>query len=131
MFKVVHFEMPADDCARAAKFYKKVFGWELAKFPMEGPEYWGIHTGPVDKKNMPKEKGFINGGLTQRGNLGTQSTALALMVPALGPALKKAEKAGAKVVMPKMNVGGMGWYAKIEDTEGNVIGLWQDIAKKK
>ena len=129
MFKVVHFELPADDVARAAKFYKKAFGWELQKYPMEGAEYWGATTGPVDKKHMPKEKGFINGGLTKRGNLATNAPTLALMVPSLAMAVKKAEKAGATVVMPKVDLG-MGLYAKIKDTEGNVIGLWQEKAKK-
>ena len=131
MFKVVHFELPADDCSRAAKFYKKAFGWNLTKFPMEGMDYWGVHTGEVDKKNMPKEKGFINGGLVKRGGLSTQGTTLALMVPSLATAIKKAEKAGGKLVMPKTDIGGMGWYAKVQDTEGNVIGLWQDVPKKK
>ena len=131
MFRVVHFELPADDCGRAAKFYKKAFGWELTKFPMEGMEYWGVHTGEVDKKNMPKDKGYINGGLTKRGPMKLEHTTVVMTVPAIGPAIKKAEKAGAKLVMEKTNVGGMGWYAKVTDTEGNVIGLWQEIAKKK
>lgn len=130
MFKVVHFELPADDLARAVKFYKKAFGWNLTKFPMEGMEYWGVHTGEVDEKGMPKEKGFINGGLVKRGGLATQAPTLALMVPSLTSALKKAEKAGATVVMPKVDLG-MGLYAKVKDSEGNVIGLWQDKTQAK
>ncbi len=39
MSRVVHFEIPADDPARAVKFYEKVFGWKFQKW--EGPmEYW-------------------------------------------------------------------------------------------
>ena len=40
---VVHFEIPADDVARAKAFYENVFGWKIKQFPMPagGPEYWG------------------------------------------------------------------------------------------
>lgn len=31
--------------------------------------------------------------------------------------------------MTKMEVGEMGYYARVSDTEGNVIGIWE--AKKK
>jgi predicted enzyme related to lactoylglutathione lyase len=40
--------------------------------------------------------------------------------------LAKAEKLGAKVIMPRSPVPGMGWFAFCQDTEGNVFGLWQD-----
>ena len=32
MNKVVHFEIPFDDQARAQKFYQEVFGWQINKF---------------------------------------------------------------------------------------------------
>ena len=130
MFKVVHFELPADDTGRAAKFYKKAFGWNVMKFPMDGMEYFGIHTGEVDKKNMLKEKGVINGGMQKRDQY-LKTPTFAMMVPSMATAIKKVEKAGGKLIMPKANMGGMGWYARVADTEGNVLGLWQDIPKKK
>lgn len=34
-----------------------------------------------------------------------------------------------KVVTPKMKVGDMVLFAYVADTEGNVIGLWQDLKK--
>ena len=55
MPRVVHFEIHAGDCERAAKFYKTVFGWEFQKW--EGPtEYWMVMTGSDDQPG-------INGGL--------------------------------------------------------------------
>ncbi len=33
MDKVVHFEIPADDLARAQKFYQSVFGWKMDAVP--------------------------------------------------------------------------------------------------
>ena len=34
MNKVQHFEIPADDIARAKKFYAQVFDWEFEDYPM-------------------------------------------------------------------------------------------------
>src|SRR5262245_6589739 len=31
---VMHFEIPADDVARAKNFYEKTFGWTIKAFPM-------------------------------------------------------------------------------------------------
>ena len=33
---IVHFEIPADDPARATKFYRELFGWEIQKWASEG-----------------------------------------------------------------------------------------------
>ena len=44
MSRVVHFEVLADDPARAVEFYQNVFGWEATKW--DGPEdYWLTTTG--------------------------------------------------------------------------------------
>ena len=48
---VVHFEIPADDVARAKAFYAKTFGWTIKAFPMPpGREYFGVTT---RKKGSP------------------------------------------------------------------------------
>ena len=36
-------------------------------------------------------------------------------------------KLGGKIVMPKDLIKGVGLVAMIQDTEGNVIGLWKPI----
>jgi predicted enzyme related to lactoylglutathione lyase len=41
-------------------------------------------------------------------------------------ALKKVQQLGAKTVTGRQAVGDMGFSAYFEDTEGNVIGLWQN-----
>jgi predicted enzyme related to lactoylglutathione lyase len=40
-------------------------------------------------------------------------------------ALANIKKLGGKQSGKKMPVGDMGWSAYFEDTEGNIIGLWQ------
>ena len=64
MRKVVHFEIPADDIARAKEFYGSVFEWQLED--MEGMDYTSVTTVPVDDQQMPSEPGAINGGLIAR-----------------------------------------------------------------
>lgn len=126
MDKVVHFEIPADDLARAQKFYKEIFGWEITKVPMLGVEYYMVNTVTSDKKGMPKEPGAINGGMMKR-NVSGEMSVLVINVKSLDNYLKKIEKAGGKIVLQKQKVGDMGLYARVADTEGNVIGIWQDV----
>ena len=132
MDKVQHFEIPADDLTRARKFYETVFNWQTIPFPMpNGMEYVGLHTGPVDEKNMCKEVNFINGGMFKRGGpLPITSPTIALVVADLDASIEKIKEAGGSVLMGKMDMAGMGWYAYVKDTEGNIIGVWQDAMKK-
>ncbi len=46
MSRVVHFEIHAEDLARARPFYETVFGWQFQQW--EGPaEYYLITTGRI------------------------------------------------------------------------------------
>jgi predicted enzyme related to lactoylglutathione lyase len=128
MDKVQHFEIPVDDIARAKKFYAGVFGWGTMDFPMPGMQYVGLHTGPVDEKNMPKDSGFINGGMFQRSpKFPLTGPTIAMTVDDIDASLKKVKAAGGEVMMEKMQIADMGLYAYIKDTEGNVIGIWQNL----
>lgn len=124
MDKVVHFEIPVDDLTRAKKFYQKVFGWEINDIPQM--EYSTVTTVKTDEKNMPKEPGAINGGMLARDDTG-KSPVLVIDVQSVDAYLKKIESAGGKVVLPKIKVGDMGLYARIRDTEGNILGIWQEL----
>lgn len=124
MNKVVHFEIPADDLKRADDFYKTVFGWGIQVFPTEGGEYHMATTTPINDKQMPKEPGAINGGIVERGKI-AQSPVLYLAVDNIDAYLKKIEANGGEIVLQKKDVPGMGAYAQVKDTEGNVIGLWE------
>ena len=126
MDKVVHFEIPADDLARANKFYTDVFGWEVKDSGMPGMEYLMATTVATDERMTPKEPGAINGGLMKRQSP-KESSVIVINVKNLDQSLAKATSMGGQVVMPKMTVGNMGLYARVTDSEGNVIGLWEDI----
>lgn len=119
---VVHFEIPADQPDRAAKFYRELFGWEFKH--VGGPaDYRLVQTVPTNAQGVAARPG-VNGGLMRR------------MMPGQGPVnyigvenvdefARKAERLGAKVVVSKMPVPGMGWFAQLTDTEGNIFAIWQ------
>ncbi|MBI4021678.1 MAG: VOC family protein [Candidatus Aenigmarchaeota archaeon] len=126
MDKVVHFEIPVDNPARAKKFYEKTFGWKVDEVP--GMPYWMATTVDVDKQTrMPKEPGAINGGFFKRQ--GGERPVVIIDVKSVDAYLKKVQAAGGRVTLPKQTVGDMGFYARFVDTEGNEVGLWETIKK--
>ena len=131
MDKVQHFEIPADDLARGRKFYETVFGWRTQDFPMaDGSAYVGLHTGPTDERGMTEGNNFINGGMFKRGgNFAATAPVITPVVENLDATLEKVQAAGGQVVAGKKEVAGMGWYAYVKDSEGNIIGLWQNAKK--
>ena len=122
MGKVVHFEIPADNLARAKKFYSTVFGWALSEFPEM--EYTIVRTVEADQNGVPKEAGAINGGMLKRQDP-VKSPVITIDVENMDQAAATIEKNGGKIIRPKMPVGDMGFAAYFKDTEGNVVGLWQ------
>jgi uncharacterized protein len=127
MDKVVHFEVPFDDKERAQKFYKDVFDWGMNDMPEMN--YTIVHTVEVDDKMMPKESGAINGGMYKRGEGAAKGPVIVIDVSSIDEYVKKIEAAGGKVIRAKNQVGDMGFYAQVEDTEGNIIGIWEMIKK--
>lgn len=115
MPRPVHFEIPADDPARAVSFYGDVFGWTFTKW--EGPmEYWLVSTG----EGGPG----IDGGLMKRPHPG-YPVVNTIDVPSVDDFLKKIESKGGKVAAPKMAVPGVGWLAYCTDPDGNMFGIMQ------
>jgi hypothetical protein len=122
MDKVVHFEIPFDNKARAMKFYGDTFGWQLQDMPEMN--YVMANSVAVDQQYRPKEPGAINGGLFQRPAEAPAPT-IYVGVSSIESTLDKVTKAGGTVVTPNTPIPGMGAYARVKDTEGNVIGLFQ------
>jgi len=122
MDKLIHFEIPADNVGRAQDFYKNIFGWKIVEVP--GMDYYFVTTVEADQNMVPKEPGAINGGMLKRSVPGEQPV-IVIQVPSIDEYLKKIPSSGGKVILPKMAVGSFGFYARVSDTEGNVIGLWE------
>ncbi len=123
--RVVHFEIPADDVERAQSFYREAFGWQVT--PMPEMNYTLISTTATDETGAPSEPGAINGGMMQRQGRFT-APVVTIETDDIETTLQQVEKLGGSVVEPQMAVGEMGFAAYFTDTEGNVVGLWQNRA---
>jgi len=123
MSRVVHFEIQADDPARARTFYAAVFGWTFEDFSaFVGAPYWGVVTGP-------EEEPGINGGLLQRPAPAPGGASNAFVctvgVDSYDDTEKAILEAGGQVALPKMALSGMAWQGYYLDPEGNTFGIHQ------
>jgi predicted enzyme related to lactoylglutathione lyase len=119
MDKVVHFEIPFDNRERAEKFYSGIFGWKLQAIPEM--DYVMAYAAKTDEDHMVTEKGAINGGMFPRSP-DAKSPMVVVGVASIDETIKKVIAAGGKVVTPKRAIPN-GSYARIADSEGNVIGI--------
>jgi predicted enzyme related to lactoylglutathione lyase len=124
MDKIVHFEIPADDLGRAKDFYGSTFGWKLED--MQGMDYTIVRTVDVDDQQMPTERGAINGGMMKRAS-DTPSPVITINVDSVDDALKRVVASGGSTVRSKQEIPGMGAFAYFKDTEGNTLGLWENV----
>ncbi len=111
---VVHVEFPADDIERARKFYSELFGWKIEK--IEGMDYWLF---------MMEQPNAVGGGMMKRQQP-QQGITNYFDVPSVDEFSKKVQGLGGKVVVSKMPVPGMGYFAVCLDTENNAFGLWEN-----
>jgi predicted enzyme related to lactoylglutathione lyase len=119
MNPVVYFEIPATDIKRAISFYSSVFGFD---FEIEEIDGYQMALFPLDKNAqgitgaLAKGDVYIpslNGPIIYFGTDDIHNT------------LKKAVKAGAKILYPVKSNGPLGFVAEFQDSEGNRIALHQ------
>jgi uncharacterized protein len=122
MSRVVHFEIHAENPARASQFYTTVFGWNIQKWG--DLDYWLVTTG------APNQPG-INGGMFPRqGPPPIEPNPISAFVCSIDVddidvAMGRVVTAGGTIVVPKRALPGVGWTAYGKDTEGNIFGLSQ------
>jgi predicted enzyme related to lactoylglutathione lyase len=122
--RIVHFEIEAADRERAKNFYSQAFGWQLQQMGDEMSNYVVVITGD------PKEPGGINGGI-----YGTPPSAAKELnafscvvgVDNIDQAMAKVKAAGGELMGDKMDIPGIGTFARCKDTEGNVFTMLQAI----
>ena len=129
MDRVCHFEVPYSDKSRMETFYSKVFGWQFMAPPGEMP-YTFIFTTEVDETFNPKKPGGINGGAYPREDDGSgisKSPVIVIEVESCEGRINDVVAAGGSIVQGPHTIPGMGIYAQVCDSEGNIIGLWQPL----
>jgi uncharacterized protein len=112
------FEIPAADLDRAQRFYESVLGTTLRREQM-GDEQLAVF--PYEQPGA--------GGCLQRASRPVSPSREGTRVyldasPSLDAVLERVVTAGGRVATPKVALPpGMGFFAHIEDSEGNVVGL--------
>ena len=115
------FEIPVGDFERAKAFYQNIFGYEMPEMDMESVKM-GIL--PHDR-----DGGGIGGAICYgKGYKPSSHDGPKVYLNGgdnLDEVLGKVEAAGGKVLVPKTLIAeGMGYFAFLNDTEGNVVGLF-------
>jgi predicted enzyme related to lactoylglutathione lyase len=129
MSPVVHFEMPAEDSGRMAKFYTKAFGWQTQQLGPEMGHYVLVSTGETGEDRIPKNRGMINGGFFQKTK-DNQAPSVVISVDDIRASMKQVKDAGGKVLGGQKpgepdDIPGVGLYVSFVDTEGNRVGMLQ------
>jgi len=116
-----HIELTTSDLGAAKKFYKKLFDWKLTDTPM-GPGA-GVYTMIAPGKGP-------GGGMQAQPMPQAPVTWLPYVeVDSVKKSMAKAEKAGAKVVVPEMDIGKNGVIGIFVDPAGAMLGVWSKAKK--
>jgi predicted enzyme related to lactoylglutathione lyase len=114
--QVIHFEIPATDVARLQRFYSDLFGWKIEAAPGM-PDYLMVTTGAQGGPG-------INGGIMKRQH--PQQTLINyVQVESVHRYAEKLKSLGGQIVVPKMAVPKMGYFAVGLDPDNNAVGLWE------
>jgi uncharacterized protein len=110
---IAHFDVHADDVARARKFYERVFEWHFT--PWGPPDFFMIATGSESDRG-------IHGAVRGRPGDGHRSVGFecTIAVDDVDAIVRLIEKEGGNVTVPKMVIPGVGELIQFEDTEGNI-----------
>ncbi|MFA1739496.1 VOC family protein [Lysinibacillus fusiformis] len=114
MGRVIGFELNSQEPEKAAAFYRKVFGWEVAA---PSWDYWPVKTGQ-------KSKIGVNGGISKGPSDYPHGTRIQIEVDAIDEVVEQATSNGATVLREKMEFDGF-YLAYLVDPTGLGIGLIQ------
>lgn len=114
MAKVEHFEIPADDISRAQSFYATVFGFRY--------EPWGEEMGML---MHPADEG-INGDIHLRG--ATPHPTVVFTVDRIEDTTALVIANGGQLLGEIQPLGEGARWAYVKDSEGNIIGLYDEVS---
>jgi len=130
---IAWFEIPATDFERAVEFYNTILNVDILTYDLLGEMHGHI----------PDQGGYGGGVIVEsKETKPGYGPILFLKVTDMHDVLKKVEKVGGKVILPKTLItiekqGGtiisknlidnrMGYYGRFEDSEGNQMGLYSN-----
>lgn len=119
MNRPVHFEIQSPDPEAAIRYYEATLGWQFSRW--EGAEnYWVISTG---------EGTGIDGGLLRSPD-GQERTNVVMQVEDVDAAAEAVTANGGQVVVPRMEIPGVGSLIYARDPTGTIHGMMQFAARE-
>jgi len=109
---VVHVEIPAKNVEAAGKFYQELFGWKMEHVPEFNYTMWEDGSGYGGGFNEVSDENPIGQVLVYIDSQDIDGD------------LKHAEKLGGKIIRPKTEIPGTGWYGLFKDPTGNTLALY-------
>jgi uncharacterized protein len=116
---IVHFEIPANEPSKIARFYEQLFGWKFTKMGGGHMDYWLI-----SHKDAKSPNETLGGLVKPMQGMSRQGILNYFSVKSLDASLKQASSLGATIVMQKQETG-QGHFAILKDPNGNTIALFQ------
>jgi len=113
-------EIPVKDIDRAERFYSDYFGFKMARQPEK--DAMQMSWFPMDMKSYGAAAMLVQGDTFTPSHEGAT---LYYTAPGgtVDAGLKKAKEMGIKILFPKTDIGEHGFFAWIEDSEGNRIAI--------
>jgi len=109
---VVHVEIPAADVGAAASFYQQLFDWKME------------HAAEFDYTMWSDGSGYGGGFNKVDDHTPVGQVLVYIDSDDIEADLKQVEKLGGKVVTPKTEIPGTGWFGVFKDPTGNVLALY-------
>ena len=115
---VVHVEIAAANVEAAGTFYEGLFGWIMQRVPEFNYTMWEDVSGFGGGFNVASEENPIGKVLIYIDSDDIEAD------------LKKAEQLGGKIIHPKMEIPGTGWFGIFDDPDGNRLALYTSMNPK-
>ena len=109
---IVHLEIPAKDRKVAARFYGELFGWEYEHMD-ESMKYTTF------------KSGTLPGGFPDVSETNPAGEVIIYVYSKdIESDLRRAKSLGGKMIVPRTEIPGYGWFAILSDPSGNRVGLY-------
>ncbi len=108
----VHIEIASSDPERTKKFFEDVFEWDFESHPEMNYHTYVPASGPGGGLMSPMEN-------QQPGILNY------LLSHSIDEDVKKIEEAGGRLLQPKMEIPGVGWWALFQEPTGITLALFE------
>jgi predicted enzyme related to lactoylglutathione lyase len=112
---VSHIELFSRDVSRSVEFYSQVFGWTCNEYDLGGERYMGWMC----------PDGGVPGGFRKVNTTQQPATVNYVKTYDIDAVLQKIRERGARVLLEKVRIPGVGYMARFSDPFGNILGLFE------